>query len=793
MTFIRLISLCFILSLAGLQPAQADNLADLLQQSQDHLALGHYREAQIQLQDAENQALQQQDDYHLTLVKALQGYLALQQQDSVLAEQLLSIALKTAEEKSWNDLIARIDLYLGQLYQRQQDTDQAKDYFQHAVSDTAKVTDKSLLVSAYYQLAKLAMTGNHKNQAHQYLQQASRLLESLPISAVGSQLWLNIGYQNLQLFQLAPDNSDYLKSAYQSLTKALEQARQFKQLRSQASALEHLASLYTLQKQPDAAVKLLEESIFLAQQDDAQDILINLEWQLGRIYTSQHKLPLAVAAYRRAVKHIEAIRIDIPVSYQKGRSSFRDTLAPIYLGLADLLLQQSAATPAAQPRQGLLKEAQDTVELMKKSEFEDYFQSRCDISATPINLQKTDPTAAAIYPVQLPDRLELIVYTASGLHQFTSRVTAEELDKSARLFAKQLRSYSNFSESKQSAQWLYQWLIKPIQPLLTQQKIETLVYIPDAALRLFPLGALYDGKKFLIEDYAVVTSPGMSLIESSASQQRQQDILLAGMSIPGEVINELPDSLLVGIVDSLAAESQENRQLFQNQPTRDLNRWLQRGNKRTLSAAEQQQKTRALRELLQKRDVVEKLQQAFALPGVDTEIKQLAEQNQTSYILNDSFSLANFSTTLTEHPHTILHIASHGFFGSTAEDSFIMTYDKILNINNLQNLLGMEYFKLHPLDLITLSACQTAEGDDRSPLGLSGVAIKSKVHSALGSLWPVADEATAQLMTSFYQSLKKPHQTKAKALQEAMQELLKQKKFENPSFWSPFILIGNWI
>jgi CHAT domain-containing protein len=215
--------------------------------------------------------------------------------------------------------------------------------------------------------------------------------------------------------------------------------------------------------------------------------------------------------------------------------------------------------------------------------------------------------------------------------------------------------------------------------------------------------------------------------------------------------------------------------------------------KRELSLAEQQEKTRELRELLKTPVVMEKLQQLLALPGVDTEIKQLAEQNHSTYLLNDSFSLENFTELLKEQPHDILHIASHGFFGSTAEDSFIMTHDKILNLNQLEALLNSDYFKLYPVDLLTLSACQTAEGDDRSPLGISGVAIKAKVHTALGSLWPVADEATAELMTTFYQSLAEPHESKAKALQKAMLELLKQPKFVNPSFWSPFILIGNWV
>ena len=76
--------------------------------------------------------------------------------------------------------------------------------------------------------------------------------------------------------------------------------------------------------------------------------LIDLEWLLAQLFEHENNIPEAIAAYRRAVTHIENIRLDIPVTYEKGRSSFRDTLAPIYLSLADLLLQSSGKQPEQQ-------------------------------------------------------------------------------------------------------------------------------------------------------------------------------------------------------------------------------------------------------------------------------------------------------------------------------------------------------------------------------------------------------------------------------------------------------------
>jgi CHAT domain-containing protein len=767
----RLIYLVLLL-FVSIAPVQANNL----QQAQDSLAIGHYREAEQQFIQAEQQA--SGDD--LILIEALRGYMALQQQQISVAEQKLTTALAQANQVNNHDLAARIHLYLGQLYGHKQDNEQALYHIQQAVIHPEQVQDKALLVSAYYQLASMAIDDHRPPQAWDKLQQAASLMSALPANRSNSQLWLNIGYQALQLYHLSPQNG-YLQAAFSYLNQALTQAKQDQQPRIQAAALKHLASLYKQQQRADEAIKLLSEAISLAQKEDANDLLIDLAWQIGQLYQQQNNLPQAIVAYRLAVQHIDNIRIDIPVSYRNGRSSFRDTFAPIYLSLADLLLRQ-AKTASPEQQQVLLAEARDSIERMKKSELEDYFQSRCDITATPINLQKTDPRAAALYPISLPDRLELIVYTAQGLQRFSSPVTAKELELHARLFAGHLRNYDDFSQSKIHAQLLYHWMIEPVAAYLKQQHIETLIYIPDGALRLVPLAALHDGQKFIIENYAVVTSPGMSLIDSSHFQRKKQ-MLLAGMSVPGAVVHDLPNNLL----SNLVTESPEIRGL-----ARGLKQIEQAEKKRDLTSSERQEQTRQLRDLLRNPMVVEKLQQQLALPGVKVEIRQLAEQHNTDYLLDDNFTLDNFTQSLQEKPHDILHIASHGFFGNTAENSFIMTYDKVLNLNQLETLLGADYFKQHPIDLLTLSACQTAEGDDRSPLGISGVAIKTKVHSALGSLWPVSDDATAELMSNFYHSLGQANQSKAKALQTAMLSVLKKEKFSNPAYWSPFILIGSW-
>jgi CHAT domain-containing protein len=98
-----------------------------------------------------------------------------------------------------------------------------------------------------------------------------------------------------------------------------------------------------------------------------------------------------------------------------------------------------------------------------------------------------------------------------------------------------------------------------------------------------------------------------------------------------------------------------------------------------------------------------------------------------------------------------------------------------------------------PIELMVLSACQTAEGDDRAALGLAGMAIRSGARSTLATLWAVNDESTAALMTQFYQELSNADLSKAEALRLAQIKILQNPEFSHPYYWSPFVLIGNWL
>lgn len=189
-------------------------------------------------------------------------------------------------------------------------------------------------------------------------------------------------------------------------------------------------------------------------------------------------------------------------------------------------------------------------------------------------------------------------------------------------------------------------------------------------------------------------------------------------------------------------------------------------------------------------------QQGFsALPAVDAEVSQIASTLPTTQLLNQTFTTDRLKNTLQETPFSVVHLATHGQFSSKAQDTFLVTWDGRINVQELDTLLEPRRRDLNnPLELLVLSACQTATGDNRAALGLAGIALRSGARSTLATLWQVNDASTATLMGEFYQQLTaQPTITKASALRAAQLSLLKQSDYQHPFYWAPFILVGNWL
>lgn len=182
-----------------------------------------------------------------------------------------------------------------------------------------------------------------------------------------------------------------------------------------------------------------------------------------------------------------------------------------------------------------------------------------------------------------------------------------------------------------------------------------------------------------------------------------------------------------------------------------------------------------------------------ALPYVASELRAIQEMYPGHYLLDREFSAANMEKELKSHPYSIVHIASHGQFGSEVAGSFVLTFDSRMTMNQLGEYVGLFRFRDEPLELLTLSACETAVGNERAALGLAGIAVRAGARSALATLWHVNDPASYELVTEFYRQLLNPDISRAAALRAAQLKLLNNPRYDHPGYWSPFLMINNWI
>ena len=221
--------------------------------------------------------------------------------------------------------------------------------------------DSSITVSAGLNLARLAPA----DKRFQQLSSLSDEIGAIPDARERARYSLNLGSQAGAL------GTAGTKLSYENLTRARALAVAANDQWLIAESLDALAQLYEDRGRHADALKLTDEAVAQLRSEQTSDLLIKLEWRRGRILHKQGRDEQALQAYQLAVDRIEAIRQDIPIDYVDGRSSFRETLEPIYLGLADLLLRQAAT--GGEQRAELFRRARDTVELIKQTELHHEF------------------------------------------------------------------------------------------------------------------------------------------------------------------------------------------------------------------------------------------------------------------------------------------------------------------------------------------------------------------------------------------------------------------------------------
>ena len=183
-----------------------------------------------------------------------------------------------------------------------------------------------------------------------------------------------------------------------------------------------------------------------------------------------------------------------------------------------------------------------------------------------------------------------------------------------------------------------------------------------------------------------------------------------------------------------------------------------------------------------------------ALENVKSELQEIQSTINSKVLLNEGFTSATLQEQVNTLSVPIVHLATHGQFSSEAENTFLLAWDKPISVTELGTLLKRrEETREDAIELLVLSACETATGDKRAALGLAGVAVQAGARSTLASLWSLDDLSGAQFSSEFYRNLTQPHLSKAEAVRQAQLTLLKDPTFRHPRFWAPYVLIGNWL
>ncbi|MGB6294723.1 MAG: CHAT domain-containing protein [Rivularia sp. (in: cyanobacteria)] len=693
-------------------------IRSLINQSQALKALGLYPRAKATLEQV-NQNLQKQPPSLLKAATLLNfGDTLRLMGDLQTSEKVLQQSLAIAEKLNSQSDIAAALLSLGNNARDRQSLEEASKYYQRAIIASISPINK---VQVQLNQLRLLIDMQKWQQANSLIPQIEALIASLPPSRKAVYAKVNF-VQSLEKIKDNNRGNDYIAKL---LAKAIQEAKTIGDSRAESYAVGYLGEVYEKTGQLSEAQKLTEKALVLAQTINANDIAYRWQWQLGRLLKKQNQIEKAISAYSEAVNTLSTIRNDLVSSNVNIQFSFRESVEPVYRELVSLLLQpesikNKSVKQTAQTNQNNLKRARQVIESLQLAELDNYFREAC-LTNSPTQIDQIDPQAAVIYPIILPDRLEVVLSLPNQtLRHYTSQIPQSELEKIIQKMRRSLRRTSLKKERLAIAQKMYDLLIKPAEAELQSNKVKTLAFVLDGSMKNLPMAALYDGQQYLIEKYNLALTPGLQLFAPRALEDKDLKLLVAGLS--------------------------ESRQGF------------------------------------------------TSLPGVETEINRIKSEISSKVLLNQKFTTKAIEKQIGNTPFPVVHLATHGQFSSSAKDTFVLTWDNRVDVKQLGELLQKRNtYSKNPIELLVLSACQTAQGDKRAALGLAGVAVRSGARSTLASLWAVDDKSTSAFMVEFYKQLAKPTISKAEALRQAQISLIKQKAFKHPFYWAPFVLVGNWL
>ena len=704
-----------------------------INQAQALRTLGHYRQAQAVL-DKTVQRLQNQPD---SLLKAL----ALRSLGTVLrssgeldtSTEVLQQSLALARSLDAPEAMAETFLSLGHTARLQGDRATALQFYQQAATTSNGANTQ---VSAQLHQLSLQIEDRQWAIAQILWPQISAQLTNMPPSRTAIYAYIELAQSLMMLTEGVSSNpsvgsgDDYPQIA-QLLATAVRQSRQLEDPRAESYSLGRLSHLYERTQQWTEATDLSEQALLIAQSIEATDISYQWQWQIGRLLGGQ---------WERARWQSPATG-ESAALYDRAVTAYDQAVQALQLLRYDLV--------AVHP----------DVQFSFREQVEPVYREFVDL------LLKSDPDQAALQKAR--ETIE-VLQLAELDNYFREACLAPDIALDAVIDQDDQRSAVLYS-------------------VILADRVEVILKLPRQQLRHYatPIARaqaealLIELRQSLMEPNKVLEARALSqqvyewLIQPAASELTQNEIQTLVFALDGPLQNIPIAALYDGqqyLVERYSTVIAPNLQLVDPQP-------LEQTQLTTLAAG------------------LSASRHGFsALDYVRSELDTIASEVPSEVLLDQQFTVEALEDEVRSRSFPIVHLATHGQFSSDPSQTFVLAWDRPIQVNELDDFLRtLQTSRPNPLELLILSACETAAGDERATLGLAGVAYRAGARSTLATLWSINDESTALLMSQLYQSLADRTLTRADALRQAQLSLLKDPKYQRPMYWAPYILLGSWL
>ncbi|MDF5737414.1 MULTISPECIES: CHAT domain-containing protein [unclassified Nostoc] len=543
--------------------------------------------------------------------------------------------------------------------------------------------------------------------------------------------------------------SESLPKSVELLNKAIKITQKIHDQEGESFAKGRLGHIYECLQDYQQAINLTQQALIGT---IANKSLYLWAWQAARLSKATGRVKEAINFYEQSIDSLKIIRTDLTLEQRDFQFDFRDNVEPVYRELVELRLEQTEDLVQESDIQQNLEFVLLGIDQLRLAELQNYLGNDCALAQIEQPVPLIGKNTAVLSSIILKERLAIILTLADAQKKFKSRffwipAKSQEVKDAINDLRVKLEKRSDLENSyKAKAKEVYDWFISPFIKDLETEKVETLIFIQDGIIRSIPMAALFDGKQFLVEKYAIATAPALTL--TNPIRYNPQELRI----------------LAFGLTQAAIVETDAGAKSFQ------------------------------------------------PLSQVKLELKTITTSLPKSKgLLDQDFTPERLQQELEKNTYPVIHLATHGKFGIDDKETFLVTgkkvkvnhqksratetYNEKLTITELFQLISNSRDRSYPIELLTLTACETAVGSDREALGLAGIAIQAGSQSAMASLWKIDDAATAQLIAKFYQSWHSGL-SKAKALQMtqiAWLQAHQQQLQSHPGYWAPFILIGNWL